>query len=73
MAVTHAHVESIETAVPSEPQTGTFRIYLGLYEASEERAFSHAQARPAAIAFALLTLAGLALSIPYWQALGLLH
>ena len=48
-------------------------IYLGLYEASEERAFSHAQARPAAIAFALLTLAGLALSIPYWQALGLLH
>src|SRR5919197_163636 len=48
-------------------------IYIGLYEASEERAFSHAQARPAAIAFALLTLAGLALSIPYWQALGLLH
>jgi signal-transduction protein with cAMP-binding, CBS, and nucleotidyltransferase domain len=25
MAVTHAHVESIETAAPREPQTGTFR------------------------------------------------
>jgi CRP-like cAMP-binding protein/di/tricarboxylate transporter len=48
-------------------------IYLSLYHASGERAFSHAQARPAAVAFAALTFAGLVVSIPYWQGLGLLR
>jgi solute carrier family 13 (sodium-dependent dicarboxylate transporter), member 2/3/5 len=48
-------------------------VYLSLYAASEERAFSHAQARPAAIAFAALTILGLAVSVPFWHSLGLLR
>jgi CRP-like cAMP-binding protein/di/tricarboxylate transporter len=46
--------------------------YLVAHSASEGRLFSHAQARRFAIAYAGLTLAGLALSIPYWRLLGLL-
>jgi divalent anion:Na+ symporter, DASS family len=48
-------------------------VYISLYEASEQRAFSHAQARPVAIVFAAVTIIGLIVSVPYWQALGLLY
>jgi hypothetical protein len=48
-------------------------VYLSLHSATEQRAFRHAQARPAAIAYALLTLVGIALSVPCWYRLGLLH
>jgi di/tricarboxylate transporter len=45
--------------------------YLVAQSASEGRLFSHAQARRFAVAYAGLTLAGLALSIPYWRFLRL--
>jgi len=48
-------------------------VYLSLYTATEERAFVHSQVRPAAFAFAALTILGLAVSVPYWYALGLLR
>ncbi len=47
--------------------------YLVAQSASEGRLFSHAQARRFAVAYAALTLGGLALSIPYWRLLGLLR
>jgi hypothetical protein len=40
--------------------------------ASEERLFSHEQARRFALAYAGLTLAGLLLAVPYWRLLGIL-
>ena len=42
------------------------------YDASEERLFTHEQARKACFGFILLTLAGLMLALPYWGWLGLL-
>jgi di/tricarboxylate transporter len=48
-------------------------LYLSLYSATEQRAFNHAQARPAAIVYAALTLIGIAVSVPCWYRLGLLH
>jgi len=47
-------------------------IYLALYTGTGGRLFSHQQARPVAIANAVLTMAGLILSVPYWHWLGLL-
>ena len=47
--------------------------YLVAQSASEGRLFSHAQPRRFAVAYAGLTLGGLALSIPYWRLLGLLR
>lgn len=46
--------------------------YLIAYSGSEGRLYSHAQARRVGIAYAAVTLVGLALSIPYWRLLGLL-
>ena len=46
--------------------------YVAAYEASEERLFTHRQARVACVAFLLVTVAGLMLSLPYWHLLGLL-
>jgi hypothetical protein len=44
--------------------------YLVAQAASEGKLFSHAQARRFAVAWTLLTLLGLALSVPYWRMLG---
>jgi hypothetical protein len=46
--------------------------YLTLYYGSEERAFSHEQARPFAWAYAAIVVLGFVLSLPYWRLLGLL-
>ena len=46
-------------------------IYLALYQGTEGRLFSHAQARRAAIAFGIVTLLALCLSVPVWRAMGL--
>jgi hypothetical protein len=62
---------------------GTFGIYAepgalaamsneALYSGTGARMFGHAQARPVAIACALLTVVGLLVSVPYWHWLGLL-
>lgn len=41
-------------------------------DASEDRLFTHAQARTACFIFIAVTLAGLMLVLPYWRWLGLL-
>jgi len=46
-------------------------VYLGLYSATEERAFSHAQGRPLALMHALICLVSVLMSIPFWQFLNL--
>lgn len=46
-------------------------IYLALYSGTGGRLFTHEQARPVAIASAVLTVVGLLVSVPYWQLLGL--
>jgi anion transporter len=45
--------------------------YLTLYYGTEERAFTHAQARPFAWAYLAVVLAAFLLSLPYWRLLGL--
>ena len=45
--------------------------YMVARAASEDRLFSHEQARRYALAYTALTLLGLALSVPYWRLLGL--
>lgn len=47
--------------------------YLVAYSASEGRLYSHAQARRVGYAYVVVTLAGLALSVPYWRFIGLLQ
>ncbi len=46
--------------------------YLVAYGATHGRLYTHAQGRRMAIAYALIALAGLALSLPYWHLLGLI-
>ena len=46
--------------------------YMVARSASEDRLFSHEQARRFALAYAGLTLLGLALAVPYWRLLGVL-
>jgi hypothetical protein len=46
--------------------------YMVARAASEDRLFSHEQARRFAVAYAGLTLLGLALAVPYWRLLGVL-
>jgi di/tricarboxylate transporter len=46
--------------------------YMVARAAAEDRLFSHEQARRFALAYAGLTLVGLALAVPYWRLLGLL-
>lgn len=46
-------------------------FYLTLYYATEERVFSHAQARPFAWVYLGIVLLAFLLSLPYWRALGL--
>lgn len=45
--------------------------YILAYESSEERMFSHQQARKVCFAFIAVTLMGLLVSLPYWRWLGL--
>ena len=48
-------------------------IYLALYHGPDGELFSHLQGARVAIAYFVVTLIGLALSVPVWQAIGLLH
>jgi anion transporter len=45
-------------------------VYLGVYSATEERAFTHAQTRPLAIVHAFVGVVGILVSVPFWQLLG---
>jgi CRP-like cAMP-binding protein len=47
-------------------------IYLALYSGTGAQLFQHAQARPVAVVYAVLTILGLMLSVPLWQAMGLI-
>lgn len=47
-------------------------VYLGVYSATDERSFTHEQARPFAIAHALVGLVAVLLCVPIWQVQGLL-
>jgi hypothetical protein len=47
-------------------------IYMALYDGTGGRLFRHAQMRPLSIAYALLVLVGLAISVPFWHRMGLL-
>ena len=47
-------------------------MYLALYHGTGGYLFSHAQARPLAVAYGVLTLLALCASVPLWQAMGLL-
>jgi DASS family divalent anion:Na+ symporter len=47
-------------------------IYQALYYGTDEQIFTHGQVRPIAIVYGLACIIGLATSVPYWQALGLL-
>lgn len=47
-------------------------IYQALYYGTDERAFSHAQALPIALAYGVSCLLGLVASVPLWRAMGLL-
>jgi di/tricarboxylate transporter len=46
--------------------------YLALYAGTGGQVFSHAQATPAAIAYGVLTLIAVAVSVPLWRLMGLL-
>jgi di/tricarboxylate transporter/CRP-like cAMP-binding protein len=46
--------------------------YLALYHGTNGRLFSHTQARPMAIAYAVVTLLALCASVPIWRTWGLL-
>ena len=47
-------------------------IYLALYHGTGGKLFSHAQARPMSLVYALATLIALCASVPIWQAWGLM-
>lgn len=46
--------------------------YLALYHGTNGRLFTHRQARPMAVAYAVVTLLALCASVPVWRAMGLL-
>jgi di/tricarboxylate transporter/CRP-like cAMP-binding protein len=46
--------------------------YLALHSGTNGRLFTHCQARPMAIAYAVATLLALCASVPWWRAIGLL-
>lgn len=46
--------------------------YLALYHGTGGRLFTHLQARPAALAYGIVTLLALCASLPAWRAMGLL-
>jgi di/tricarboxylate transporter len=46
-------------------------VYLGVYSASDERSFTHEQARPFALAHAILGVVAVLITVPIWQLMGL--
>ncbi len=46
--------------------------YMAMYHGTGEGLFSHAQARPIAIAYGVVTLVAMCASVPAWRAMGLL-
>jgi di/tricarboxylate transporter len=46
--------------------------YLALYHGTAGNLFTHAQARPAALAYGLMTLVAVCASVPFWRAMRLL-
>jgi hypothetical protein len=46
--------------------------YLALYHGTNGRLFTHRQARPAAVAYTVVTLLALCASVPVWRAMGLI-
>jgi di/tricarboxylate transporter len=46
--------------------------YLAMFHGSGGKVFTHAQARPAAIAYGIVTFVALCASVPAWRAMGLL-
>ena len=62
---------SLATNVWVYPQQNM--LYLTAFYATGERAFSHQQARPLALAYPLFVLVALLASVPYWRWLGLLQ
>ncbi|HYO31042.1 MAG TPA: SLC13 family permease, partial [Thermomicrobiales bacterium] len=48
-------------------------LYQAAYDATGERSYDHAQARPLAFAYAAFVLVALLASIPYWRVLGLIR
>jgi hypothetical protein len=48
-------------------------LYLTAYHGTAERAFTHSQARPLALAYAAFVFVALLLSIPYWRLIGLIQ
>ena len=47
-------------------------VYLTAYHGTEERGFTHAQARPLAFAYLAFVFVAILVSIPYWRWLGLI-
>lgn len=47
-------------------------VYLGVYSATEERAFTHGQVRPLAVVHALVGVLAVLVSVPFWVHLNLL-
>jgi di/tricarboxylate transporter len=47
-------------------------VYLALYHGTNGRLFTHRQARPAALAYGVITFLALCASVPVWHAMGLL-
>lgn len=47
-------------------------VYLALYHGTGGRLFAHRQARPMALAYAVVTMLALCASVPVWRAMGLL-
>lgn len=47
--------------------------YLTAYYGTGQRGFSHEQARPLALAYAVFTFVAIAASLPYWRWLGLIR
>jgi DASS family divalent anion:Na+ symporter len=47
-------------------------VYLALYHGTNGRLFTHRQARPAALAYGVITLLVLCASVPIWRVMGLL-
>ena len=48
-------------------------LYQAAYDATGDRSFDHAQARPLAFAYAAFVLVALLASIPYWRLIGLIR
>lgn len=72
-----AGIDPWVVAVVALTATNTFfmpyqsTIYLALFSGGGSRLLNHAQARPYAYAYAVLTLLGLLVSVPVWHAMGL--